>query len=644
MCGIAGIFSSGNSNNNFKNLNDMVNNLYHRGPDDSGLWRDNGANIFLGHTRLAIQDLTESGSQPIKSFNNRLVMVFNGEIYNHFELRNKLANDGHKIRWNGTSDSETLINIISVYGLEKVLPKLRGMFAFAIWDLLDKKLFLVRDRFGEKPLYWGFSNNSSNCDLIFASEISSFLENKSFKKSLNQKAIDYYKTFGWIPAPLSIYKNVFQLEPGTFLEIESKNNFFCKSNLSHPNKWWSISDTKNQKSSLVVGKKTEDILYQIEDLLKKAIVSQSISDVKLGTFLSGGIDSSLLTAILNSTYRDKISALTVSFSNSSKQEGIFDESMHAEKIANYLSLDHVKIELSQEEAISNIPKLSNIYSEPFADSSQLPSILLCEVAKNYGLSVALSGDGGDELFGGYNRYKYAPNIHKIFSKNPSFLNSIYSKAIKLINPRFIGLNSDPLAKEKIIKLSNAINNSSDPQTLYSSLLSSETNPDFFFEIPQANTLAEELMKADLQTYLPSDILVKIDRASMASSLETRAPFLDYELAEFALQLPLKFKIKKENGTIYTKWCLRKILEKYIPKELFSRPKSGFAIPLGFWLRGPLKDWAEDLLSEDIFKKYEWFDYEKYNRIWRLHRDTDQDYSHIIWKVLMAHSWLIDNKF
>ena len=230
MCGIAGIFSSGNSNNNFKNLNDMVSNLYHRGPDDSGLWRDNEANIFLGHTRLAIQDLTESGSQPIKSFNNRLVMIFNGEIYNHFELRNKLANDGHKIRWNGTSDSETLINIISVYGLEKVLPQLRGMFAFAVWDLLDKKLFLVRDRFGEKPLYWGFSNNSSNCDLIFASEISSFLENKSFKKSFNQKAIDYYKTFGWIPAPLSIYKNVFQssLE---LLEIESKNNFFCKSNL-----------------------------------------------------------------------------------------------------------------------------------------------------------------------------------------------------------------------------------------------------------------------------------------------------------------------------------------------------------------------------------------------------------------------------
>lgn len=514
MCGIAGIFSSENTNSNYKYLKDMVNKLEHRGPDDYGLWRDNNVNIFLGHRRLAIQDLSEFGAQPMKSFDERFIIIFNGEIYNHFELRKELFQKGHKIPWKGTSDSETLINLIATYGLRKTLPILKGMFAFALWDTIDKKLFLVRDRFGEKPLYWGFSNNSTNCDLIFASEVSAFLENKTFQKELNNNAVNYYKNFGWIPAPLSIYKNVFQLEPGSFLELKSKNNSFSKSDLTPPKSWWEISEEKDKQSSLIKIESESEIMNKLENLLIKAISSQTISDVKLGTFLSGGIDSSLITAILNSISNEKLSALTISFPNSSTEESGFDESLYAKKIANHLSLEHLNIELSQEEAISNIKKLPIIYSEPFADSSQLPTTFLCQEAKNMGLSVALSGDGGDELFGGYNRHKFAPKIHKIFSKNPHIINILFSKAIKFINPNILGLNADPLAKDKMNKFSNSITNSNNLQFLYASILSSDPDPELFFKIPYANTMEEELMAADILTYLPSDILVKVDRAAM----------------------------------------------------------------------------------------------------------------------------------
>jgi len=627
MCGITGIFKS-----HFQSQNELASKarlmsktLKFRGPDGEGVWVSEEDGLAFGHRRLAILDISERGKQPMKSLSGRYIITFNGEIYNHLELRNKLAcESGCHFQWRGHSDTETLLACFEVWGLKKTLKSITGMFAIALWDASDKQLYLVRDRFGEKPLYWGFIREGGTKSFVFSSEIlpiQAIADAGSLK--ISNKAKSLYDFFGYIPAPHSVYKGIFQLAPGTILHY--------RGDFRDPtiNEWWNtLREETKATSTRGSGSQLRSNLTEAKDSVKAALVKsirlQQIADVPLGSFLSGGIDSSLVTSILSHCSTAQVRTFTVSFPDSDLNEGPFSQA-----VADYLGTDHTEIAMTSADALSVIPQIASMFSEPFSDSSQVPTFMVCQAARLSGLRVALTGDGADELFGGYTRHRLIPRIHRIFG--PLSYSTRLVIASLLESPRLSRNGRVSLGRRKLAEI---VRSASNPNIMYSALLSSQIRSKLLDleSLPNSATLEESLMLADLVFYMNNDVLTKVDRCSMRASLETRAPFLNQDLARLAWSLPKKMKI---NGS--GKLILKEVLSDFLPKNLFTRPKSGFAMPIGDWLRGPLKTWAEEiLLTQDRSYCYP-EDSIHLKNAWYSHL-AGVDQTPYIWSALMWRGW------
>ena len=654
MCGIAGFWSE--EIDNFEPtiiLKKMMNALEHRGPDNFGFWNDAKESLYLSQSRLAILDLSSAGNQPMLSKSGRYVISFNGEIYNHYDLKKELEKSKSSIKWIGHSDTEILLALIDEYGLKKTLNKCIGMFAIALWDKKEKVLKLARDRMGEKPLYYGFSGENNKA-FVFGSELSAIKKWKYFNNKIRPQALFELVNYQNILAPNSIYENIFQLKPGNIITINSPKKEF----LQPSEEWWSLTSTIKNSLQYPISDELE-AKNCIEKELQRAIQIQSIADVPIGTFLSGGIDSTLITAILQSQKSKRVKTFTVGF-----EENKFNEAPFAKQIAKYLDTEHTEIFLTSKDAQDMIPKISEIYSEPFADSSQLPTYLVCREAKKNGLKVTLSGDGGDEIFGGYGRYFLGKNIWKKLEIMPFEFRKIIGGFVSLIQSDYLNRFSKIDNFNKVVnKLSNKLINTKNGDQFYHSIISQWDNTNNLFnnnfnseisysypstmnvEVPDeiSNDIVARMMIFDSLNFLPNDILTKVDRASMANSLEIRAPFLDLGVIENAWKVDMNLKVKSNGLKNYGKLILRKILYDYVPKELVERPKLGFAIPLSDWLRGPLKIWTGDLLSEELIQKYGFFNVQTINKLWHEHLSGEKDNSTKLWPIIIFQSWLTANK-
>ena len=639
MCGIAGYL--GEVKHPIDCLTKMADAISHRGPDNMGVWSDHNPSIGFAHSRLSILDLSSAGNQPMHSSSGNYVIIFNGEIYNHKSLRSELESINQR-NWLGHSDTETLLAAIEEWGLKKTLVKAKGMFAIALWDKSSNKLSLACDRIGEKPLYYGWVNNQ----FVFSSELKSMKVFPEFNNVIDRKSLALFLRFNSIPAPYSIYKDIFKLEPGQIVEINSHSNKLEKY------KFWSLEEVyKNGSENKFRGSSIQAI-NQLENILSEAVSSQMQSDVPLGAFLSGGIDSSTIVALMQSYSNSQVNTFTIGFN--SKE---FDESKHAEMVSNHLGTYHFNKLVTEKDALDVIPNLPDIYDEPFADSSQIPTYLVSKFAKEK-VTVALSGDAGDELFGGYNRYIFSQKMFKNITKTPNSIKKLMSKMMFSLseeNWNFIlgGLmrNRHSNIGHKIHKTANIVSSKS-INDLHFKLISQIQNPsDWLIDSNEYETVfndnedrfkeldsVETMMAYDLISYLPTDILTKVDRAAMSVSLETRVPFLDPDVIQFAASIPMEFKIR--NGV--TKWLLREVLYKHVPKDLIERPKMGFAVPLAEWLRGPLKDWAESLLDEKRLHQEGFFNVEFVRDKWSEHISGRRNWSHQLWNVLMFQAWLENN--
>ena len=669
--------------------------IQHRGPDDAGAWADASAGIALGFRRLSILDLSSAGHQPMHSASGRFVMSFNGEIYNHTELRDLLsaAQLGTLAQsWRGHSDSETLLACFEAWGIEETFQKTLGMFAIALWDTHTRTLHLARDRFGEKPLYYGWANtaDTSTSAFVFGSEIKALRAYPGFANPVSREALALYMRFTYVPAPYSIYQNIFKLEPGCMLSIDpsvalQQEGKLLKAGHQVPSvptaasaplrppsmhgglrmqRWWSLASVVEAGAQNQIS--TEDeALEVLEQRLKDAVHVQSLADVPLGAFLSGGVDSSCIVALMQAQASSPVKTFTVGF-----EEAGFDESPYARAVANHLGTEHNELFVSAKQAQAVIADLPKMFDEPFADSSQIPTHLVCKAARQQ-VTVALSGDAGDELFGGYNRYFWGPRIWNRLDWLPYPARQALGAVIRSVPTAGWDAISWPvnalLPHSKRIsragvnahKLAGRLSGVRDMDDLYKSLVSEWQDPaqvvkgavnggDRYGVLCEpASMLSDPLpsdgadqhqlrmMYRDSMTYLTDDILCKVDRAAMATSLETRVPFLDHRVVELAWRLPLNMKIRNGQG----KWALRQVLYKYVPKNLIERPKAGFAIPVGQWLRGPLKDWAEALLDEKRLEIEGYFYPRPIREKWAQHLSARYDHTASLWSVLMFQSWL-----
>ena len=650
MCGIVGIFGEKELSNLGNCIEKMTETLLHRGPDSSGTWIDQENKIALGHRRLSILELSKAGHQPMESSCGRFVLSFNGEIYNHLDLRKdieKLTEIDKNLNsnWRGGSDTETLVEGFSLMGIKKTLKMTVGMFALALWDKEEKLLYLARDRVGEKPLYYGWSNNN----FIFASELKALKKYDLFNNKIDRDSLNIYMRHNYIPCPRSIYKDIYKLEPGALLSLDLSATKSAGTSLNKEI-WWSLKESTNLgKENLLMDK--EKNLQSLEKSLLDSVRLQSIADVPLGAFLSGGIDSSLIVALMQSISKVKINTFSIGF-----KEDAYNEAGYAKEVAKHLKTNHKELYLSHEDALALVPLLPKMYDEPFADSSQIPTHLISLMAKEH-VTVVLSGDAGDELFGGYNRHVQAPRLWKIISCIPKGVRSFVSFSILSISPKLLNQFGNYLPKglkviflgDKLHRFADRLKRIKDQDDLYYSLVSEWEEPSKLVlkskepknilerksEWPQNLSFQERMMFLDMATYLPDDILVKVDRASMATSLETRVPFLDHRVVELALRIPVDQKIVGTRG----KEVLRKILYKYVPKKLIDRPKQGFGIPLGEWLRGPLREWAEDLISKERLLKEGFFEAEMIHERWNEHLSGKRNWEHSLWSVLMFQAWL-----
>ncbi|WP_341885274.1 asparagine synthase (glutamine-hydrolyzing) [Synechococcus sp. UW140] len=654
MCGIAGLwyFGGGRSSELEHQARSMASAIVRRGPDDAGVWCDPVAGLALAHQRLAILDLSPSGHQPMASASGRFVIAFNGEIYNHLALRRDLEADGQLCQpWHGHSDTETLLVAIEAWGLEESLRRCTGMFAIALWDRRECQLQLARDRFGEKPLYYGISGSGPQRALLFGSELAALRSWPGFNNSISRPALTHLLRFTAIAAPCSIYAGIQQLLPGHLLTLQHP----LPSDLPDPQPWWCFRSMLAEAIHQPFACEAEG-LSALEAELTKAVQEQSLADVPLGSFLSGGIDSSLITALLQAQSSRPVRTFTIGF-----EETGFNEAPYARAVAAHLGTDHCETIVTANDARELIPQLPRLYSEPFADSSQLPTHLVCREARRSGLTVALSGDGGDELFGGYNRYFWGPRIWNRLAWLPLPSRRLLGKAICSLPPRgwdLLGL-SLPINQlgHKAHKLADRLSYVSSSDDLYSSLVSdwldplSVLQPDFAgnllvepsspldWNLPAvlADDPVARMMARDTVNYLSNDILTKVDRAAMAVSLETRAPFLNHNVAEIAWRLPMAMKIRGGQG----KWVLRQILYKHVPRHLIERPKAGFGMPIGTWLRGPLRTWANELLSPSLMQRQGYLLPEPIQRLWQQHLTGRYDHTSKIWTVLMWQAWLAE---
>ncbi len=645
MCGIAGFHSNLNLSEQDLRVvaHHMVGRLEHRGPDDEGVWTDQKSGLALAHRRLSIVDLTTAGHQPMVSRCGRFVMVFNGEIYNHEAIRQEiecLHNGSYS--WLSRSDTETLLVAISVWGFRQTLCKAIGMFSIAVWDRDDEILYLARDRFGEKPLYFGFHDGA----FLFASELKAMRAYPGFRGQVDRGALSIYLDRGMIPAPYSIYQGISKLMPGTFLGISSSD--MLHQHLSEPTQYWSLSEVAlhGQVNQFQGGpRESED---ELERLLKQSLASQVMADVPVGAFLSGGIDSSIIVSLMQHQSIKPINTFTIGF-----PEGEYDESGYARSIASYLGTDHSELFVNTKQLLDVIPSLPKIYDEPFADASQIPTFLIAKLASTK-VKVCLTGDGGDELFGGYNRYIKGPNLWKGFKLLPYPLRKRLARIVKstpsyLLGEIFAKLGTFKMLSNNMSKFSELML-AKDVNEIYCSLVNQwENSAGVVVGSPvmrgsrnqkldiDLKDIEHKMMFMDAGSYLSDDLLVKLDRAAMASSLETRAPMLDVRLVEFAWSLPLAAKIGGGRG----KLILRQVLDRYLPTALVDRPKAGFSVPLGSWLRGPLKEWAEELLNPKLLKSQNFFNVDEISRKWSEHLSNKRDWSSQIWCILMFQAWLME---
>lgn len=649
MCGFAGFLGgpiSGDKELAKATLEAMTRQISSRGPDSDGVWSQPDDSIALGHRRLSILDLSPAGHQPMKSVSSRYTIAFNGEIYNHLELRMQLDRLRGISGWIGSSDTETLLMCIEIWGVEQALNQINGMFSFALWDSLEKTLTLARDRIGEKPLYYGWLGSGAIKTFLFGSDLKAFKGYPEFSPSVNRDSLCLFLRHKCIPAPHSIYEGFYKLDPGCYLKISANQNSVKSS------QYWNAEKlAKDCIANPFEGDFTEASKY-VEGKILKAVGRQSLSDVPIGTFLSGGIDSTIITSLLQSQASNPIKSFTIGFDDKA-----YNEAEYAKKIANSLGTEHYELYVSGQDSLDLIPDIPTFYSEPFADSSQIPTLLLSELVKKE-VSVVLSGDGGDELFCGYNRYNFADDLwHKLkfvpcSVKNlaAQVLSSIPSRAFDMVSASSSVDNLSSRLAEKIQKVAHILQAESH-ESLYHGLVSDWEDPSSWViggVEPETKITANiiqledwgtkrNMMFLDLITYLPDDILTKVDRASMAFSLETRVPFLDHELIEAAFRVPIQHHIAGGKS----KAVLRDILYKNVPKHLIERPKMGFGVPLDIWLRGPLRDWAENLLAEKRLIDEGYFESSKVRNLWSEHLSEAKNRSGQLWSILMFQAWLAE---
>ena len=664
MCGLVGFLGGrAGADGSADLLRRMADTIKHRGPDDGGVWCDSEQRIGLGHRRLAIVDLSPAGHQPMISASGRYVIAFNGEIYNHLELRREL--DGitpslalplegggdeirgeEAIRWRGHSDTETLLAGFEAWGIEATLKKTVGMFAIALWDREERVLTLARDRMGEKPLYYGFQNDT----FLFGSELKALKAHPDFLGEIDRDVICLYLRHCTIPAPYSIYKGIKKLLPGTYLQLPFGGDVDALRAVA-PQSYWSLAEVAAQGLAAPFAGSDADAIAALDSQLKQSIGLQMMADVPLGAFLSGGVDSSTVVALMQAQSARPVKTFSIGF-----DEQGYNEAEYAKAVAQHLGTDHTELYVSSAEAMQVIPMLGKMYDEPFADSSQIPTFLVAQMARQH-VAVSLSGDAGDELFCGYNRYALADTWGRI-ERVPFGVRRMAGRLVKSVAPAnwdaFFQQTANFLTLpvnmgEKLGKLASRLVSVDGVNELYYSLVSEIDNPEqvvigakepatWLTEVGMKSSFDDaklHMMLMDAMTYLPDDILVKVDRAAMANSLETRVPFLDHRVVEMAWTLPMAMKVRDGKS----KWILRQVLYQYVPKQLIERPKAGFGIPLGDWLRGTLYEWAESLLDEKRLQSEGYFHPEPIRTKWAAHLSGKRDYTSSLWAVLMFQAWM-----
>lgn len=642
MCGIVGFWSKGKVNASI--IERMSQQILHRGPDDSGIWMSEENGIALAHRRLSVIDLSAAGHQPMISPCGNYVLVYNGEIYNHEELRSDLEKDGGGFDWRGHSDTETLLAGLRHWGIENTLPKLNGMFAFALWDRKKRRLFLARDRMGEKPLYYGRNRNT----FFFASELKSLSAHTDWQGNVDRNALTLFIRHNYIPAPWTIYQGISKLLPAHFIVVQEDGTKITK-----PQCYWDLQQVA-EKGVLTQAKDEAGLIDELDNNLRDAIKRRMVSDVPLGTFLSGGYDSTTVAALMQAQSERPIKTFTIGF-----HEKQFDEAVHASAVARHLGTEHTELYVSPEDAMAVIPRLPTIWDEPFSDSSQIPTFLVSQLAREH-VTVCLSGDGGDELFCGYQRYSKGYQIWRILSMFPASVRLALGKFLLLLPRKSIEVMLSLLPKavqidhlaDRLPKLLDLAKEST-ADSFYLRLVShwkepediviGGTEPETLFSNPsrmaKVEDIRERMMYIDSLTYLPDDILTKVDRASMAVSLEARVPLLDHRLVEFAWKVPMSCKYRDGTG----KWLLREVLYRYVPRKLMDRPKMGFGVPIEHWLTGPLREWGESLLDEKRLREEGYFNPEPIRKMWNEHITGQRRWHYYLWDVLMFQAWLETTK-
>jgi len=646
MCGFAGVVTAVRDPD-VEDLADlaqeMASVLVHRGPDDRGVWVGPGGRVAFGFRRLAIVDLSAAGHQPMTSRSGRYTLAFNGELYNHREIRRQLQ--GRDVVFAGTSDTEVFLAAVEQWGPIRALHRANGMFALALWDAKDRSVLLARDRLGEKPLYYGHAGT----DIVFGSELKALAKHPRFDTTVDRRALSSYFRYGFVPAPLTIYRGVRKLLPGSWVVLRADG----RRPLPEPHPYWSFEQvTLNAMDDPFRGS-MDEAAEQLDHLLHDSVGMRMVADVPVGAFLSGGIDSSTVVSIMQAEATAPVRTFTIGF-----HERTFDEAASARSVATHLGTDHTELYVSPEAAQGVIPVLPAVYDEPFADPSQIPTLLVSKLAREQ-VKVVLSGDGGDELFGGYDRYQVFARLERILDRTPAGIRLAAARAIGAMRPRqwdaLWGVARPVLprwvrnvqAGSKAFRLRSLLMAPDDDR--YRVLMSHWAAPDRLVlgagaaaDDPGAMSPAGAItvpvaraMAADTVCYLPDDILVKVDRASMAVGLEARLPLLDHRIVEWAWRLPMEYKVDGGIG----KRVLRAVLRRYVPDRLVDRPKMGFGVPIGSWLRGPLRPWAEDLLDAARLRTEGYLDPDAVRRVWRDHVSERHDWQYVLWDILMFEAWL-----